>query len=335
MKLFYDIDLPDDEGGGGSGSNAPATKPPTSVGPLVGTKTPATAINAPAPTGVGPLPITAPKAGPNVIPLPNYADPKSRINYLQSWQKQYGNLEGRGDTVLKVNETPRGGTDSAKNLAAKSGKQYGVDPALLYSSAMEEGMSGLFKNQSGGTDTKNRKPGDFGYQDYYGDKDFPINGGQSFGFQTFAERFPDLVKKGYLPQSFASNFRGVKAALADQNEQHDANNFKTADAALQAKAAMLKYHYDDVDSYAKQRKIELSPKARDFFALAEYNGGEGTGHQMLNDYYNNGYLKDDRFLKERPTSGAGLKLTSYKDVYDHVNRRIKMSYALKEQKLFD
>lgn len=297
-------------------------------------------IAAPAPTTVAPLSINKAVMGPvapnpRLIPQPNYADPVARSNYLQNWQKQYGSLEGRGDTVLKVNEIPRGASDTARNIATKSGKQYGVDPALLYSSAMEEGMSGLFKNQSGNKDTKGRTPDQFGYQDYYGDKDFPINGGQSFGFQTFAERFPDLVKKGYLPQSFASNFRGAKASAADPDETHDANNFKTADAALQAKAAMLKYHYDDVDSYAKQRKITLSPKARDFFALAEYNGGEGTGHQMLNDYYNNGYLKDDKFLQARPTSGTGLKATSYKDVYDHVNRRLTMAANLKEQKLFD
>jgi hypothetical protein len=316
MRLFYDIDLPDDQGG---------TTPP-----------PAASINAPSPTSVGPLPITAPKVAPtnpNLIARLNYNDPASHTAFLNSWQKLYGNLEGRGDTVLKIDQVPRTGSDTMKNISTRYGKQYGIDPALLYSSAMEEGASGLFKNQNG-TDTKGRKPGDFGYQDYYGDKDYPINGGQSFGFQTFAERFPDLVKKGYLPQSFASNFRGVKAALADQDEQHDANNFKTADAAVQAKAAMLKYHYDDVDSYAKQRKIELSPKARDFFAMAEYNGGEGTGHQMLNNYYNNGYLKDDKFLQTRPTSGAGLKTTSYKDVYDHVNRRLVMQKNLKEQGLF-
>src|SRR5580693_9794759 len=103
MIVFYDMDLPDDEGGGGGGSKAPAAT----------VTVPAASISAPAPTKVNPLPITAPKApvrNPNLIPLPDYSDPKSRINFLQNWQKQYGPLEGRGDTLLKLNEVPRGGS---------------------------------------------------------------------------------------------------------------------------------------------------------------------------------------------------------------------------------
>src|ERR1700734_714529 len=112
----------------------------------------------------------------NVIPQPDYTDQSSRNKFLQSWQKQYGDLEGRGDTVLRVNDTPRGGSDTMKNISTKIGSQYGIDPALLYSSSMEEGASGLFKNLNG-TDTQKRKPGDNGYQDYFGDKAYPINGG--------------------------------------------------------------------------------------------------------------------------------------------------------------
>jgi hypothetical protein len=331
MRFYYDIDPSE---GGGTLTPTIANLPTTAVAPIA----------APAPTTVAPLPINkSALAAPNprLIPAPNYADPASRNQYLQNWQKQYGPLEGRGDTVLKVNETPRAASDTAKNLATKSAKPYGIDPALLYSSAMEEGMSGLFKNQSGNKDTKGRVEGGPGYQDYYGDKDFPVDGGQSFGFQTFAQRFPDLVKKGYLPADFAKNFRGVAAMKNDTDEIHDANNFKTTDAALQAKAAMLKYHYDDIDSYAKQRGITLSPKARDFFALTEYNAGEGTGHNMLNDYYKNGYLENDKFLDKRPTKGAGLSESSYgptqlgnEGVYSHIIRRMKMRDNLKEQGLF-
>jgi len=291
-----------------------------------------TPIDAAAPTSIRPLPITAPvlKSTPNRIPLPNYEDPKSRANYLTQWQSVHGPLEGRGDTVLKVNEIPRGSTLSAKVLSAQAASKYGIDPALLYSSAMEEGMSGLFKDKNTGIDTKHRKPTDVGYQDFYGDKDFPVNGDWSFGLNTFSDRYPDLVKKGYLPSSFVNNFRGPK------NEgQWNKNDFKDAGSAMQAKAAMLKYHYDDIDSYARQRGITLSPKARDFFALAEYNGGEGTGHQMLNDYYNNGHLEGDKFLESRPTTGKGLKSTSYKTVYDNVSRRLKMREGLKSEGLFD
>lgn len=325
--VFYDLDLPDL--GGGAAAPSPAVTPiPLGVSP----------ISAVAPTTARPLPITVPvlakpPINPNLIPQPNYKDPASRTAYLKQWADKYGNLEGRGDTIMKLNEIPRAGSDTAKNIAIKAASPYGIDPALLHASAMEEGASGLYKDLNG-KDTKGRKPGDFGYQDYYGDKQFPINGGQSFGFQTFSERFPDLVKKGYLSKDFENQFRGSKPAQGADAAVSSPNNFKTAEGAMQAKAAMLKYHYDDTDSYAKARGIKLSPKARDFFALAEYNGGEGTGHQMMNDYYNNGQLEGDKFLDKRPTSGRGLKETSYKDVYDHVNRRLKMASALKEQQLF-
>lgn len=285
---------------------------------------------------VAPIPATAPilslkkppPTNPNLIPAPNYNDPASRANFLKQWTGKYGNLEGRGDTVLKVNEVPRTGSDTAKNISKKAASQYGIDPALLYTSSMEEGMSGLFKDKGTGIDTKHRKPSDFGYQDYYGDKEFPINGGQSFGFQTFSDRFPDLVKGGYLPKDFAKNFRGK-----DNEGQYSRNNFKDVQSAMQAKAAMLKYHYDDVDSYAAHRGIKLSPKAKDFFALAEYNGGEGGGHQLMHEYNQKGLLEGDKFLAERPESSK--KSQPNLDIWSHVVPRMKRRDAIKEQTLFD
>lgn len=333
MKLFYDIDLPDIGGG--------AVSPTPAVAPI---SAPLNPIVAPAPTKAPIIPITAPAlvkppVNPNLIPRPNWNDPASRSKFLTNVAGQYGNLEGRGDTIMKLNEIPRGGSDTMKNIAIKAASQYGIDPALLHVSAMEEGASGLFKDLSG-KDTKGRKPGDFGYQDNFGDKDYPINGSNSFGLNTFTERFPDLVKKGYLTKDFEKNFRG------NANEgQYNRDDFKTPEAAMQAKAAMMKYHYDDTDSYAKARGIKLSPKARDFFAMAEYNGGEGLGHSMMNDYNNNGYLENDKFLEKRPTTGRGLKESSYGPVmmdgkvvnegaYAHVARRLKMRNILTDQEFF-
>lgn len=269
----------------------------------------------------------------NKIPLPNYDDPKSRENYLHQWAKKYGNLEGRGDTVLKVNEIPRGGSSTAKNISIKAAKKFGLDPALLYSSSMEEGMSGLFKDKSG-LDTRHRKPGEFGYQDFYGDKEFPINGGQSFGFQTFADRFPELVKKGLLPNEFSSKFRSKDAPMSQQgpNEVREKNSFKSVEDAMMATAALLKSNYDDVEEYAKNKGVQLSKKAKDFFALAEYNGGEGGFHKLLKKYHDSGLLKDDKFLKERPNKE---NIESYQDIWTHVSRRMKMAEALKEQGHFD
>lgn len=311
MTIFYDIDLPDDEGGGGGGSNVPAAKPATGGRPLVTTKPSPGAPNNP----------NAPVV-PARIPLPNYDDPKSRLQYAQNWTKKYGPLmQGRGDTPLRVNETPDGASDTSKNLSTKYFGKLGIDPALGYASAMEEGMSGLYPDKNNQVDAAD-------------DPKFPVDGYASFGLDTFADKFPGLVKKGYLPAEFANNFK-KDVRTNELKQQVNSANFKDVDSAIQAKAAIMKGTYDDIDGYAKQRGITLSPKARDFFALADYNGGEGVGHQMLNDYYNNGHLEGDKFLQTRPTTGKGLSDKSYKGIYENVIRRIKMAQALKDEKLFD
>jgi hypothetical protein len=280
MKLFYDIDDPMSVGGG------PTVVTPPSGGPGGG------------PTKLAPPTPNLPTAGgapvgPAMIPRPDYNDPKSRLIFAQNWTKQYGPLmQGRGDTPLRVNEKPDTGSDTSKNLAVKYFGKLGIDPALGYASAMEEGMSGMYPDKNHQVDDS-------------GDAKFPVSGYNSFGLDTFSDAFPALVKKGYLSPDFQKNFSklSIPAREGDNKVPVNTANFKDVDSALQAKAAMMKMEYDDIDSYAKQRKITLSPKARDFFALADYNGGEGTGHQMINDYYNNGQLEGDKFLQARPTNG--------------------------------
>lgn len=258
---------------------------------------------------------------PAKIPLPDFNNPASRLKYAQAITKSTPLMQGRGDTFLRYNETPDGASDTAKNLAIKSGKKLGLDPALLYASSMEEGMSGLFPDKNNQVDTAE-------------DPKYPVDGYASFGLDTFSDKFKGLVAKGYLTPDFANNF-SKSVRTNEKKETVNSANFKDVDSAIQAKAAVMKDTYDDIDSYAKKRGIALSPRARDFFTLADYNGGEGTGHQMLNDYYNNGHLVGDKFLDARPVTGTGLKSTSYKGIYENVMRRIKARDILKNQGAFE
>lgn len=260
------------------------------------------------------------------IPKPNYDDPKSRSQYLNNWAKKYGDLQGRGDTVLKVNEVPRGASGTAKQVSTKIAKQYGLNPSLLYSSAMEEGMSELFKDKSG-LDTKRRKPTDFGYMGDYGDKEYPINGANSLGLPDFSNRFQQLVSGGYLSKDFASKFRGKEKA-----GEFGENNFKTLDDALKAKAALMKYGQDYVDKIANKNGVVLSKKQKEFFTLAWFNGGEGAVLKRIPQYKEKGYLKDDSFLDKRPTEEQGKP--DNLDVYGHVVRRIRMASSLEKEGLF-
>ena len=130
----------------------------------------------------------------NRLPLPDYNNPDSRLNYAKGFTQKYGPLMAqRGDTPLRINEIPDTGTDTSKNLALKTAKGLGLDPALLYSSAMEEGMSGLYPD-------KNKQV------DYSGNEKFPVNGFANFGLDTFSDAYEGLVKRGYLPADFSKNF---------------------------------------------------------------------------------------------------------------------------------
>lgn len=253
------------------------------------------------------------------IPRPNYADSASRLNFAQAWQKKYGVEPGYGDIPLRVNEIPYKETDTAKNLATNAAKLTGIDPALLYSSAMAEGMSGTFVN-------------DKGQVQYSDDPQFPAQGSANFGLDNFVDRVPELIKKGYLPADFEGKYK--KYVPQDPNVTQNSALYKSIGDALQAKAAILKTNYDEVDDIAKKGGISLSPEARDFFSMVSYNAGEGTAAKMIKDYQKNGYLKDDAFLKKRPTSGEGLSDASYKQVYKNIILRMKQRAALKQEGLF-
>lgn len=267
--------------------------------------------------GPEPIPTTASAR----IPLPDYKDKASRLAYAQAFKEKYGPLmAGRGDTALRINEVPGWGSTTAKNMSINAAKKFGFDPALFYSSAMEEGMSGLFKNEKG-------------LANYSGDKDFPTEGSYGFGLDQFVPLFPELVKKGYLPPEFKDKFKPVK--FDDPTLTQNSANYKSPDDALMAKAAFMKYNQDEVDDYAKSMGITLSPKAKEFFTLINYNAGSGNGRKMLQDYNRAGALKDDAFLKNRPTSGPGLKASSWEEPYTNVIRRFKMADALRNEGYFD
>ena len=251
----------------------------------------------------------------DTIPLPNYEDAKSRGKYAEDFYKKYPGIDhGRGDTPLRVNETPEGGSDTSKNLATKTAAKFGLDPALLYASSMEEGMSGLFPDKKGMVDKSK-------------DKDYPVDGFHNFGLDNFSDKFPELVKKGYLSKDFANQFKKMETTN-EQDKKVNSANFKTTDAALEAKAAYIKSNYDEVEEMAKTDKIDLSPKAKDFFALVNYNGGSGTAHKMLEYYKGKGLLKDDKFLDKKPEEG--LKLAP---AWENVKKRLVMQDALKKENL--
>jgi hypothetical protein len=258
-----------------------------------------------------------PKEEPKEIPKPDYDDPNSRLKYAEEFSKKYGpEMHGRGDTPLRVNETPDSGSASAKEMSTKAASKYGLDPATFYSSSMEEGMSGLFGDKKGKVD-------------FSGDDKHPISGYVSFGLDNFNDLYPELVKKGYLDKDFAGKFKkSVEPSRKGDNKTAvNSANFVDTDSALQAKAATVKYAQDQTEEFANKNNIELSPKAKQFFSLVNYNSGQGNMQKMLSEYHKKGYLKDDKFLEKRPDE-------NWKQPYSNVARRLAMADALKKEKLF-
>jgi hypothetical protein len=257
-----------------------------------------------------------PVPGSSRIPLPDYKNPESRLQYAQQFTQKYGPLmSGRGDTPLRINETPSWGRTKSKDLAVNTAKGVGIDPAILYSSAMEEGLSGLYPDKKGLIYTWSEN------------KDYPISGFSNLGLDNFSDAYPGLVKKGYLPADFNSNFI-KRVETNEKNKSVNSADFKNPEAALQAKAAMMRASRDEIDDFAAKNKIPLSPKARDFFSLIHYNAGSGNAQQMLQSYNQKGYLKGDAFLNKQPDASWGQP-------YQNVIRRLKMADALKNEGYFD
>ena len=274
----------------------------------------------------------APKSA-NRIPLPDYKNPESRLSYATSFKKKYApeSLPGFGEIPLRVNEKPVYGSDTSKNLAVKAATEVGLDPALFYASSMIEGQSGLYVGAA-----KDEK-GNPAYRGYTGDKNFPVSGLWGFGLDSFQDYYPELKKKGYLPEDFDKEFTIWEPEGGPLGPDADPESvmFKTADAGIKAKAAMMRAFYDESDDYAKKRGIKLTPEQRNFFALAHFNSG-AHGYQLLDAYNKAGLLKDNKFLDSMPNipiKGVSEKL--HKQIYNNVIPRIAAARGLKEEGFFE
>lgn len=288
-----------------------------------------------------PVKASAPPQG--AIPLPT-ADKASRKQYMDTFKQKYG-LEHFGDIPLRVNETPLFGSRSSKQAATEEANKLGLDPALFYSSSMVEGQSGLYRGSAG----QNAQGQDL-YRGYTGDKDYPVSGMWAFGLDSFQDYYPELVRKGYLPKDFDKQWKNYDQPGAPEGSTspsgQESTMFKTTDAGIQAKAAMMRAFYDESDAYAKKRGYNLTPEQRDYFALAHFNSG-AHGYEMMDSYNKAGLLKNNDFLNSgkipnvnvnfmykgkqmSPEASARL----HQQIYGNISPRIAAARGLKQEGLF-
>lgn len=248
-------------------------------------------------------------------PVNNKTDVATKLTQQQIDDKYKDNIyaKDRQNWGNYLNDDlPFSGTN-VKQAVYSAANSTGVDPSLLFASSMEEGMSKDIDDpqrtsKAYNTATDKKK--------LFDKEKYPVDGYQAFGLDTFSSQAPELIKKGYLPKDFNKNY---KAFIAPNEKGALVNSaaFTTEDAALQAKAAMLRNTRDNLQDYEDKNKIELTPKQLDFFNLVGYNAGEGTMKDMIKSYNEKGYLKDDKFLTDDK-----FKPASYPDPYTYAQRRL-------------
>lgn len=234
--------------------------------------------------------------------------------------------QGRYNWGSKLNnEFPLTG-GKVKDAVMDAAKFNNVDSALLYSSAMEEGMSGSVDAKYSG----NASEAYVDWAEKNNDKaeEYPVDGFYNYGLDQFSGMAKNLEKKGYLPKGFEEKFTTFDASN-EKGEKLKAAAFKKDSDALIAKSAMIRLAKDQLEEHIKEKGISLTPKQKDFFMLANYNGGEGTMQKMINSYKEKGYLKDDNFLN------TNFKPASYEGVYKNVQARMQSAKQLKDEKYFD
>lgn len=177
----------------------------------------------------------------------------------------------------------------AFQVARNAAKQVGINPALFISSAFQEGFnkaiakpserSGAYDNAVNGNYDNGK--GMKGAQEKLDSKGYPVDGFFNYGLDTFSTRYPELVKKGYLPKDF--NFKPYKA-YNEKGELVTTAAFPNNETALMAKAAFMRDTMDKVNAVAKKKGITLDEDALNYFTLVGYNAGEGNADKMLDSY---------------------------------------------------
>lgn len=253
-------------------------------------------------------------------------DPGTRLTAKQIKQKYKGNpyvVNGRETWGESLDKTlPLSPGTTVRTAITNASKVAGVDPSLLYSSAMEEGL-GYALSQPGyaseayvNWETKNKDLA----------SKYKVDGFYNYGLDRFGEKgvVENLQKKGYLPKDFNNKYT-VYDAINEKKERIKTAAFLSDQDALTAKAAMLRDTQDQLNSYTTKKGYKLTPEQMDFFALAGYNGGVGNMQKMIDSYNAKGYLKNNKFLD--PT----FKPASYNDIYTNVQRRIQNRNVLKAE----
>lgn len=183
----------------------------------------------------------------------------------------------------------------ANEVVLSAAKQAGVDPSFLFSSSFQEGMNQAIARPddvSEAYEIANTKGGLRGY---------PVDGFYNYGLDTFGQKL-DRLKK-YLPEGFEKRYK-IYDAENEQKAKIKTAAFDSNESALIAKSAMIRDIQDTVNAMAAKRGIKLDDKAKNYFTLAAYSGGEGNARMMMDEYQKAADKND--FIDNGRTSRGGV-----------------------------
>lgn len=185
---------------------------------------------------------------------------------------------------------------SVKDVVNSAAKKSGVNPALLFSSAFQEGMNKAVVDPKGHSEAY-----DIAMEKDSNLKDYPVDAFYNYGVDKFGDNM-DRIKK-YLPKDFEQKYK-IYDAINEQNEPVKTAAFKTNEDALIAKSAMMRDANDEVSQYAKDKGITLDDKANNYFTLARYNSKPENYRIMMDEYMKS---KDkNAFIDQGLTSRKGV-----------------------------
>lgn len=185
-------------------------------------------------------------------------------------------------------------------------RQTSINPALLFSSALQEGMNYAVTRPDEVSDAYVTAT----EHNEIDESKYPVDGFYNYGLDRFGDNYQRLKK--YLPEGFDQKFKVFKAKN-EKDEDINTAAFDTNESALIAKTAMLKDAQAQIEDYAKKKGITIPDEDKYYFVLAAYNSGVGKGKTILDEYAKS---KDKRkFLDEG--------LTTKKQVHANISPRLK------------
>lgn len=234
--------------------------------------------------------------------------------------------KGREDWGEKLDYKFPNGKKPVRDLITSAAKQMGVDPGLLYTSSMEEGMKLALQ----GEDTGVRRTG---YKELIAKnpkaaKEYPVDGGYFYGLNTFGDKYGKIIKPSSFPSGY--KFQPYPQTNPETGEVfYNSAAFKSHDDAIMAKAGMMRQVEDAMQARYKKNNINLDPEAQKFFSMVGYNMGEDKTIEMIKSFEKKGYLKDNKFLD------PNFKPASWQEPYTNVQRRYQNYKILSDEGHFN